>query len=265
MKNVFLAAVIAVSSLSVAAHENSCEFSLDYNINLNEDNIHFSNDKDETIIFTSNKLEVNGTRLEMTAEQQGISKEFQIRTRKLVPQIAEVAIEGAEIGVKAATLAVTAIFGEDKEVHDDLILPIEKISDKIKANINDKMINANTLENSADQELEQEIENLVAKAMSKYSGKILGQVLGSIFSQDDEEMKDFEFRMENLEHDIETYVESQAKDLEEKADKICDEVKILSSLDKQLMAVKGYPEKGLIIEGANNGMHINRISFDSNN
>ena len=264
MKTILLASVVALSSMSVSADNNSCEFSLDYNVNINDTSIQFTNDKEEKIVFTADKLVVDGESLDMSSEQRKASADFQKRTRILVPRIAEVAVEGAEIGLKAATLAVTALFGEDDEVHKDLILPIEKISDKIKSNINEKMINANTLENSMEQELEQEVENLVAKAMSKYSGKILTQVLGSIFSQDDEEMKDFEFRMENLEHDIETYVDSQAKDLEKKADKICDDVKILSDLDKQLMAVKGYPEKGLILEGESEGMHISHISFNSN-
>jgi len=262
MKRILLALMILMTSLSAVAHDNECNFSLDYNININDETIRFANDKNKTIVFSSDQIEVNGEKLVLTAEQQENSKEFQQRTRAIVPKIAEVAIEGAEIGVKAATLAVTALFGENQDVHKDLIQPIERISDKIKANINEKMINVETLENSFDNEFEQEIESLVAKAMSKYSGKLLGQIMGSIFSGDDEEIKDFEFRMENLEHDIETYVESQAKSLETKAEKLCEEMNILSELDDTLAEIDGFPELGVISLDVHEGMKFTSIKFD---
>jgi len=262
MKKILLALMVSMTTLSVNAHDNECNFSLDYNININNDTIRFANDKNKTIVFSSDQIEINGKKLVLTAEQKEKSREFQQRTRAIVPKIAEVAIEGAEIGVKAATLAVTALFGENQDVHKDLIQPIERISDKIKANINEKMINVETLENSFDNEFEQEIESLVAKAMSKYSGKILGQIMGSIFSGDDEEIKDFEFRMENLEHDIETYVESQAEGLEHKAEKLCDDMDLLAELDKKLIEIKGYPKSGIISSDDSDGMKFTSIKFN---
>ncbi|MEP1743317.1 MAG: DUF2884 family protein [Kangiellaceae bacterium] len=265
MKKILIGSLATILCLPLAAHNNEvCEYGLDYNININSNSVKFSNDKTSTIEFSDSTITVDGKTLKLNSEQRGYSHQFEKGTRQVVPKIADIAIEGAEIGLKAATLAVTALFGEDQEVHKDLILPIEKISEKIKANVNDKMINAHTIETSFDQELEQEIEGLVAKALSKYSGKILGQVLSSVFSGDGEEMKDFEFRMENLEHDIETYVDSQAVALEEKAETICEDIKILSELDQKLMAVDGYPSKGLISLGNDHSKKLSSIKFDFN-
>jgi hypothetical protein len=263
MKNTLLASLLAVSSLSASAHSNqSCEYGLDYNLQINPKSIQFTHPDRETVEFAGNTLVVGGVSLQLSQQQKALTEQFASKTRKVVPKIAEVAVEGAEIGLTAATLAVNALFGEDPQVHQDLIVPIKKISDKIKANINDEMINSKVIEESFDQELEQEIENLVAKALSKYSGKILGQVLSSVFSGDREQMKDFEFRMENLEYDIERYVESQASALETKAEVICEEIKILSDIDQKLTKASGYPAAGLITLGNDHSSKLSRIKIN---
>ena len=265
MKKVLIGTLVTTLCLPLAAHDNQvCEYGLDYNVNISSNTIKFSNKDTNTVEFSGSSISVDGKKLELNSEQQVYSQKFQKGTRQVVPKIADIAIEGAEIGLKAATLAVTALFGEDQQVHQDLILPIENISNKIKANVNDKMLNAQTIENSFDQELEQEIEGLVAKALSKYSGKVLGQVLSSVFSGDSEEIKDFEFRMENLEHDIETYVDSQAIALEEKAETICEDIKVLYEIDQNLIAVDGYPSKGLISLGNDHSKKLSSIKFDFN-
>lgn len=265
MKKVLIGSLATILCLPLAAHNNEvCEYGLNYNINISSDTIKFSNEETNTVEFSGSTIIVDGKKLELNSEQKAYSAKFDRQTRQVVPKIADIAIEGAEIGLKAATLAVTALFGEDQEVHKDLILPIEKISDKIKANVNDKMLNAHTIETSFDEELEREIEGLVAKALSKYSGEILGQVLSSVFSGDGEEMKDFEFRMENLEHDIETYVDSQATALEAKAETLCEDIKLLSELDQKLIMVDGYPSTGLISLGNDHSKKLSSIKFDFN-
>ncbi|MBV1908743.1 MAG: YggN family protein [Kangiellaceae bacterium] len=250
MKKIIVAATLCFSSFTLFAHNQICEYSLDYDINISESKISFTNDSLKDIIFHKDRLVIGGKQASLNRKQLKNSLKFQRKTRELVPKIAEIALEGAGIGVKAATLAVTALFGNDLEIKEDLLQPIESISNKIKANINDKMINVNTIETSLDTELEKEIENLVAKALSKYSGKVIGQILSTLFSGDEEEIKDFEFRMENLEHDIETYVESQADELEDKAEELCQQIELLSEIDQKLIGVEGYPKSGIILANA---------------
>ncbi len=265
MKKTLLAVLVSIVSLSVSAKDNQiCEYGLDYNINISEKTVKFSGADEKTIEFADDKVYVDGKPLRLNAEQQRYSQEFEQGTREVVPKIAEIAIDGVELGLKAATLAVSSLFGDEQEVQKDLIQPIEKISDKIKANVNDQMINTKTIEHSFDHELEQEIEGLVAKALSKYSSKILGQVLNSMFNSDSEEMKDFEFRMETLEHDIETYVDTQAVELEKKAEILCADILVLSKLDQKLTEVDGYPSEGLISLGNDHRSKLSNIklSFD---
>jgi len=262
MKKIIFTVAILLASSNLAAHSNVCDYSLDYNIKITDEQIVFNKKGEREIIFFGDKLSIDGKYVSLNNDQREANRAFQQETRQILPKIAEIAVEGAEIGVKAATLVMTSFFGEDEEVHTDLIKPIESLSEKIKANINKNSLNTDQLEQSFDNEFEKEIEGLVEKAISKYSGRILSQVLGSVFSGDNEELKDFEFRMENLESDIEAYVETQAKVLESKAESLCEDFARLAEYDAKLEQVTGYPSKGIIYKGSHQGLQISGLNFN---
>lgn len=247
-KNIVIGLLILLPAAAFG-HSNTCDYSMDYNIEIDNKTIRFSDKNNEFLVFSKSGLTINGEAANLTSEQQLAAKRLQDKTRQVVPQIAEIAIEGAELGVKAASLVVAGLFGDDEDIHKDLIKPIESISEKIKANVKAHSLNTLALEASFDESFEKEVEALVSKAISKYSGKFVGQILGSLFSGDEEEMKDFEFRMENLEQDIETYVEGHADQIEKKADSLCESITELARLDKELESVANYPKDGIIKDG----------------
>jgi len=256
-------AILLTSVISgVSAHSNQCDYSVDYNIDINDQQISFDKKNGDKVVFEGDRLTINDLPVALSSDQLQTSRSFQRETRAIVPKIAYIAVEGAEIGVKAATIAMTTLFGESEEVHEDLIAPIEAISEKIKANISETSLNTNELEKAFDDGFDAEIEKLVETAISKYSGKMVGQIIGSIFSGDNEEMEDFEFRMENMEHDIERYVEKQAEGLEAKADELCVDLKAIAQLDQELEAVTGYPKDGIIQQDSNHGFKISGLNIN---
>jgi len=262
MKKTVIAVLLTGVISGVSAHSNECEYSVDYNININDQQISFDRKNGDKVVFEGNQLTINGTSASLSSDQLKISQSFQRETRALVPKIANIAVEGAEIGVKAATIAMTSLFGDSEEVYNDLIAPIEAISAKVKANISETSLNTQELEKAFDDDFESEIEKLVETAISKYSGKMVSKIIGSIFSNDNEEMEDFEFRMENMEHDIERYVEKNAKTLEAKADELCGDLKVIAELDQKLEAIDGYPKDGIIQEDSNNGFKVSGLRFN---
>lgn len=263
MKKTIIAGLLAAMTGGVSAHSNDCDYSVDYNINIDDQQIRFHKKSGDNIVFSGDELLINGKSLSLTSRQRQTSEDFQKQTRAIVPKIAYIAVEGAEIGVKAATIALTGLFGDSEDVQKDLIDPIEAISTKIKANISETSLNTEELEKSFEDDFENEIEELVETAISKYSGKMVSQIIGSIFSGDEEDMKDFEFRMENMEHDIERYVEKHAEALEEKADELCVDLKAIAKLDEQLEGIAGYPEDGVIQEDSDHGFKISGLSINS--
>lgn len=271
MKLLNLSALLVASTItgSAVAHgsqsysSDQCEYSVDYNVKIDDQLIQLTHPKNKSITFMQGKLLIDGKSVALSSEQAEASKAFQAKTRVLVPKVADIAIEGAELGIKAATMVITALGGATQAEQKELLEPLNKISEKIRANINHKTFNNKTLSDSFDEDIEEEIAQFVAKAIRTFSGRMIGQLMGAIFSGDkeSEEMKDFEFRMESLEHDIETYVESNAKVLEAKAGALCVELEQLAEIDLVLETVSGYPKNGVIQEGKGHNFRINRFSL----
>jgi len=277
MKSLSLTSLLVASTISasvlvsgeILAHGSSsysneqCSYSVDYNINIDDQKIVLTHPKKKSITFLNGELLIDGESVDLTSEQLVASKNLQIKTRALVPKVADIAIEGAELGIKAATLVITALGGATQAEQKAMLEPLNKISQKIRDNVNHKTLNNKTLSDSFDKEIEAEIEQFVAMAIRKFSGRMIGQLMGSIFSGDEEseEMKDFEFRMENLEHDIETYVEANARELEIKAKALCGDLEQMAEVDLVLESIDGYPENGVIHKGKGRSFHINRFSL----
>ncbi len=253
--------VLADSSQSFSNEQ--CSYSVDYDVKIDDQTIKLTHPKKKNITFIKGGLLIDGNSVELTSDQEVASNNLQARTRALVPKVADIAIEGADLGIKAATMVITALGGATSAEQKDMLEPLNKISQKIRDNVNHKTFNNKTLSDSFDKEIEEEIERFVAKAIRKFSGRMIGELMGAIFSGDkeSEEMKDFEFRMENLEHDIETYVENNAKALEIKAEALCGDLKQMAEIDLVLESVDGYPKNGIIHEGKGHNLHINRFSL----
>ncbi|MCF6192871.1 MAG: YggN family protein [Kangiellaceae bacterium] len=260
-KTVTILAGLTLFSASVVAEGSECHFSVSHDIEISEQKLIFQKDN-QKLTFTPDQLFINGKVTTLTSAQSQASKQLYRETRRLVPKISEIALEGAELGIKAATLVITSLFGVDEDVHNDLIKPIEALSQKIKDKISVNSINTKALNNIFDEEVDQELERLLSRAMSKYAGQMASQLISKIFSGDSEEIEDLEFKMENLEHDIEAYVESQSGSLEDKANALCKDLDRLAEVDAKLESVKGYPVGGLIQVDSKGGFHVSSIDLD---
>jgi hypothetical protein len=262
IKTLSAVALVAFSQLTLA-DSKACNFSTDYNIDINDERVVFSQTDGDSFEFKPDQLLVNGESVKLNHEQSHAATKLHNGARAMLPKIAEIAVEGAELGVKATTMVLTSLFGDDDEVmQKDLIQPIEALSLKIKQNINQNQLNTEALETSFEQAFDQEFENMIANAASKYSGKLLSNVMDMIFSADSEELKDFEFRMENLEKEMEEYVEANAKQIEVKAKALCQDMVDLEQFDRTLQSVAGYPAKGLFNNNGDSGFKLSDLSFN---
>ncbi len=261
MKKILLGVTIIACSTVVNAHSNECNYSTDFNINIDQQSVLFKKKTGDSFEFRGEQLLINGDPVKLSNSQKQASKQFEAHARAMVPKIAVIAVEGAELGVKAATIVLGTLFGDDLAAQKDLMEPIEAMVAKIKTNIKDTQINTDTLEQSIEDAFDDEFERAIEKAATKYSGKIIGNVLSSIFSGDGEELKDLEFRLENMGQDIEKYVEENAEDLKVKAEALCEDMIAIDQFDDLLVEVKGYPKDGLIQKDKEHGFKISKLSL----
>lgn len=262
MKKILLSAVLVACTGITSAIADECNYSTDFNIDINEQRVLFNKKTGDSFEFKGDQFLINGDPVKLNNSQAKASQQFQAHARDMVPKIAIIAVEGAEIGVKAASIVLGTLFSDDLTAQQDLMQPIEAISQKIKNNISNTQLNSETLEQSIEDAFDDEFERAIEKAASKYSGKIIGNVISSIFSGDGEELKDLEFRLENMEHDIEKYVEENAEQLKQKAEALCHDMLAIDELDNALLEIKGYPKDGLIQKDKDHGFNISKLSIN---
>ncbi len=260
-KKALIAAAIWGATSVAYAETTACNYSTDFDIKIDEVGVKFHKDGKKSVEFQNDRLLIDGKTVTLNDAQIAATRSLQQGAREMVPKIAEVAVEGAELGIKASTMVLTALFGDDEAMHQELIAPIEALSDKIQANINKTQMNTAELEKAFESAFDEEFEQVIEKAALKYSGKIVGNILSAVFSGDDEEVKDFEFRMENMERDIEKYVEANAKGLEEKAEALCQDIAALEKFDSVLESIDGYPENG-IIQKDGQGLNVKGLTWN---
>ena len=261
MKRALLVACIMGTCGLASAESNVCDYSTDFNINIDEQSVLFEKNNGDRFEFKNDQLFINGNSIELSAQQRRASSKLESGARAMVPKVAVVAVEGAELGIKAATMVMTTLFSDDPKAQEELMVPIEAIGERIKQNISKTQLNTEALERSFDEAFDEEFEKMLELAITKYSGKIVGNILTTVFSGDGEELKDLEFRMENLEQDIENYVEQHAAELERKAEALCEDMAELDVFDTQLESVDGYPQKGLFSKNTGKGFKFSSISF----
>ena len=253
-------ALLMATSL-VSAHNNECNFSTDYNIQVEENRLVFSRTQGDRFEFAGDRLLINDKPVALNESQRKASLVLQKNTREMVSRVSHIAVEGVELGLKAVTVVASTLFDDDRQMQQDLILPIEAFTAKIKANITPTSFNAEGLKLSLNEGFDNEFETAIETAMSKYAGKMAGNLLTKLFSGDSEELNDFEFRLENLDRQIETYVEANAKELEVKAQALCDDLVVLESIDSELESIEDYPQGGLFHQDRDDSFKLGGTRF----
>ncbi len=251
MKQSLLSLAFSLSLLSTAssANINTCDIEFNYDLNIDNQQVIIAKKQKELVKFsTSNDLYLEGTKQSLNAEQQELVNQMADGYRAIVPLVANVAAEAAELGIKAATLTMNALFAKNPELNQEFLTKLDGISERIKVHINETTLNGSAFsEDGLDQELEQEIESLVEKAITESSRGLIASALSGIFSGDEQEMKDFELRMEMFEQDIESQIEAEAGKIEIEAEKLCNKVKSLDEIETKLQrALPDYSKYNLI-------------------
>ena len=263
MKKLLIATAIAGSCGLASADTDICDYSTDFNVEINEQSVLFKKDNGRSFEFKGNQLFIDGEVAELSKDQQKAIAELQERARAMVPKIAEIAVEGAELGVTAATMVLTALFEDDQALQQELLEPIKEATAKIKENINKDLMNSKELEKLLDESFDEKFEEAIESAATKYASKIIGNIFDNLFSENSEELEKLEARMEQLEKNIEESIKVNATKLEEKAESLCQDIIAMDALDNQLDGVEGYPEDGLIQKDGDFGFKLINSAWNS--
>ncbi|NVJ50340.1 MAG: DUF2884 family protein [Gammaproteobacteria bacterium] len=237
MKYLVLSMGIACSTMATAGIKvDDCNLDIPYDISINQKEVSIR-DKTNTImrVDADDRLFINQTAVDLSPKQQQLVKEMGREYRAMVPTIGNIASDAVGVALKAVTMTMGAVLVDDMAFQQDVNARLDKVSEKIKSKFNASFYNGQAINDGAiDDLIDEDLDAIISDIVEKSSGRIVAKALGQIFSGDEEEIKDLEFKMEMFEQDLEAELASQAEKIEQEAKKFCVHLKRIDKVETQL-------------------------------
>jgi len=253
MKNISigLLAVIGVFLLildsTVSAHDKKKYYNHSQNMNIsantdcdvNVTNFEIDNDRitlenvnhEEIIITAEDELYHNGDKVDLTGEQSYLVRHYAKGVRGVTDEIIIIVKDGVGLGVKAATMAIGAILGDEDKDFSEFEVKINALATRIEKRIDTKKFSSHGMEH----EFESEIEEVVEDAVATIAPRLMAKVMSAAMSGDEEEVRRLEARAEGIEEKIETMIEPEVRLIEARAEALCKHVKKLNDIEDEMV------------------------------
>ena len=250
----------------IQAHNGEmCNYELDYDLTVQDSAITFSNDSNTNIeIDQDNNLYVNKQKQSLNNEQQKLIDNYADGVRVLIPEITEIAIEGVNLGVQAAGMALGALLGEGDPDFIRFNSKIEDLANTITINLDANNFSSSRIEDAFDDDFEDELESVVEEAVTEITPRLMAKVVAAAMSGDEHQISSIEDRADSIEDEIKNVIEPQAEALEARADELCVSIEDLNTLENKLVE-SGLEMMDLIEEENSSHRHNSnkkRFKFD---
>ncbi|MCP3675169.1 MAG: YggN family protein [Gammaproteobacteria bacterium] len=232
-----------------ASNDEMCDYRLDYDLTVEDASITFVQDSGKKItINKNNQLYVNGSEKSINGEQQILIDNYADGIRDLIPEITAIALEGINLGVQAASMAIGTLLGEGDPDFKSFSFKINEFADNIKMKFETDNFSSKRLKYAFENEFEQQIESIVEDAVIELTPRLMAKVMTAALSGDEGGISDLEMRAESIEHDVESFVEPKVEALEARAVELCGSVDNLDTLETK-MVDSGLEMMNLIKKG----------------
>ncbi|GAB5379951.1 MAG: hypothetical protein Alis3KO_14940 [Aliiglaciecola sp.] len=244
MKKTLIAASIALCSTTAFAGNNhdSCNINIDGQVSLIDEVLTITTeDKDVIRIEAGEVVYVNGDEVLLNAEQQNWMSSYYDGIYSAVPAVADIALDGVAIASTAVTEVFGNLLGTDSSAVDNINDKLDEIKDKIQYNFyaEDGSIRLDSTHFSDGEVFGPQWENEFEEAIEEVVMSSIGHLLVAIGTKmmfNGGDTDSFEANMEDFAADIEQRIESQAEELEIKADALCSQLAGVDYVENNLQA-----------------------------
>ena len=238
-----------------ASAGNSCNYEMDFDLKVINSEITFTQDSGNKIIIDQdNHLFIDGIEKSLNSEQQLLVDNYSDGVRDLIPEVTAIAVEGVSLGVEAASMALGILLGEGDPDYSRFNGKISELADTIILKLDANNFDSQQLEKAFEDDFEDQIESVVEEAVSELTPRLMAKIVTAALSGDEGEISDFEQRANEMEHEIEAFVQPKADALEERAEELCSSIDNLDLLEAK-MVESGLEMMDLIDKNEDNHHH----------
>lgn len=192
------------------------------------------------IMIQDGRMVIDGSELNLSAEDKARVAEFESEMRLLIPQVKQVTAEAVDIAFTALIEVSRGLNGEQNSATvkklQNAQIALHKSLDKNPALI---------INGDIDEKI---IEPIVTDFVPDVVASAVKQALSIAFSGDETRAKAFEARMDNMGKEIETKVEARAKKLEPLAQAMCGRVRNIDRIEESFSVRLNNREKINLLE-----------------
>lgn len=226
-KPLLLAAVLLLAPAAVraASEEHGCSCQLRYDLRLDGQAVELDDGQTHYRLEADRVLR-DGQALPLNAAQARTASRYREGLLQLVPAVSEVAVDGAMLGLEAASVSLAALSGDEREARH-----FQRRSAQLAERIHSRYNGYELLREDADfeAELDDQIEDLAEDMASEMSGGIARLVFTALANP-----AKLQARSEITGHLISQRIEARAADLERKAQPLCARFAELDGLEREL-------------------------------
>ncbi|WP_394128972.1 YggN family protein [Shewanella maritima] len=232
------AAFVAPAQAKISLGDEQCNVALNYDVTVEPKRLQVSQSGAEQYRIEQGDLYVNGEQVELNEQQQALVNDYANELSRQVPEVIDFVGDVVSIATQAVSMALTPILGDAAGSQiDELLVGIQQRVDELAYQQGDKFFlgsTETTMESAFNEEFEKEIEQVMTNSIGTIMMTLGSEIMSSEGGSFDEKIESFALKMENIGQEIETQIEHQAKDIEYRADKVCNDFESLMAMEQNL-------------------------------
>ena len=212
---------------------NHCDVESDYSTKFDAQRITLTNEKTHRVVVLGpgGVISVDGEALALDGADRQLAVELERAIRALIPQAKALAVDAVGIAFEAVGHASTA-FASDAHQARESAERIARTAAELKRAINER----DDWGPQSEKEISRLIEGSIGSLIGEMIGNITAQAISVALSGDEAAVAELEARASSIEKNVEKAVESQARELGQRADALCRQVHDLDRIESQFNA-----------------------------
>lgn len=223
-----LAALMMASvSLPAAADNSICRYELTYDVDIDTQGLRLTRSGQPDVRIHDGALWIDDEPADLTTSERKRLRQYERDMRRFTEEATSVALDGVALGLRGATLAVTAVTG--REPDRDVERRMKSIEQGFRERLDGRHLSNELFDQRFDAELDEAIESLTQDLMADMVGGVGQLVAMALFAP-----SRLEARAQSIDQQVSAQIDAQANQLERRADGLCRQVETLDMLENSI-------------------------------
>jgi len=228
-----LAASAAPASARISHDGDSCAVDSEYSLKVEPARLVLTDEDAHRVVelLPGGFVRVDGFMLALGADDRARVDDLERGMRALIPEVKAIAIDAVGIAFEAVGHASIAFAPSPREARESAER-IGRTARELQKGIEAKQ----DWDSNLDTDFERVIKGAVGSLIGEIVGNVTGQALKVAFSGDEAAVAELEARAQSIEKNVEKAVEQRGKQLEKRADALCERLRTLDAIEARIDA-----------------------------